>query len=270
MMELLTLDGIIKAERIMKSMQLVEFPVKHYFSDGTYAREIFIPKGSLLTGRVHKNSDLNIVHYGDMDVMTSHGFKRVGPCTFTAKAGTKQIGYAYEDTLWTTIHATDETDLAVLDRILYEDEGDDTVYDFATGKIKETSQVRDRRDFLEMLDGTPFTPAMVYHQSRNKSDIVNINLDCHGIRVGRSSIQGRGCFAEREISESDCIGPARISGRRTQLGRFINHAKYPNCDLKKDRNGDIYVVPLRCIHMGEEITVDYRQALALAGIQTLK
>jgi hypothetical protein len=33
------------------------------------------------------------------------------PCTFVSEAGTKRAVYALEDTIWTTIHVTNETDL---------------------------------------------------------------------------------------------------------------------------------------------------------------
>lgn len=264
---LATRGAIDYAEKILKSMPQVEMPIKHYFGDGIYAREIFIPKNTILTGRIHKHNDLNVVHYGDIDVLSTNGFKRVGPCTFIGKAGTKQIGYAYEDTLWTTFHATTETDLEVLDRTLFEDEGDASMFDWATGKVKEEPAQRDRRDFLAMLEEYGIPEHIVYQESRNKQNIVHLNLDVLDLEVKHSPIQGRGVFCKRDLCGHGYVGAARINGRRTQLGRLTNHSKYPNCYLSKDELGDIALCSLRPILAGEELTVDYRQSLSLAGIQ---
>lgn len=87
-------------------------PVKHHFSQGVYAREMFIPKGTVLTGKIHKYTQLNIMSQGELSVLTEEGIKRVkAPFTIVSPPGTKRIAYAHEDTIWTTIHGTEETDL---------------------------------------------------------------------------------------------------------------------------------------------------------------
>jgi hypothetical protein len=86
--------------------------VKHYFAPGVYAREMLIPQGKLIVGKIHRHAHLNIISYGSVKVSTEFGpmaFK--GPYTFTSQPGTKRVVYAEEDTLWTTIHVTEETDL---------------------------------------------------------------------------------------------------------------------------------------------------------------
>ena len=104
---------VFELESVMKrDLELVDLPVKHYFSQGVYARELFIPKGIVLTGKIHKYSQLNIMSQGEMSVLTEDGIKRVkAPFTIVSPPGTKRVAYAHEDTIWTTIHGTDETDL---------------------------------------------------------------------------------------------------------------------------------------------------------------
>lgn len=100
---------------MMKAPQL-EIKTTHYFSNGIYAREIFIPKGTLLTGKIHKTEHLNICSQGDISVLTEDGIKRIkAPFTMSCRPGTKRVGYAHEDTVWTTIHGTHETDLKMLE-----------------------------------------------------------------------------------------------------------------------------------------------------------
>ena len=106
-------------ERAMLSMPQMEIDPTHYFADGLYAREIFIPKGTILTGKIHRTEHLNIISKGDISVMTEHGIKRIkAPCTMVSKPGTKRVGYAHEDTVWTTIHASAERDLDKLEVLL--------------------------------------------------------------------------------------------------------------------------------------------------------
>lgn len=100
---------------MMKEPQL-EIKTTHYFSDGIYAREIFIPKGTLLTGKIHKTEHMNICSQGDISILTEDGMKRIkSPFTMSCRPGTKRVGYAHEDTVWTTIHGTHETDLKILE-----------------------------------------------------------------------------------------------------------------------------------------------------------
>lgn len=96
----------------MRKFEQRELPVRHYFSQGVYARELFIPKDTLLTGKIHKYQQLNILSKGDISVLTEEGVVRVqAPFTIVSPPGTKRIAYAHEDCIWTTIHGTDETDL---------------------------------------------------------------------------------------------------------------------------------------------------------------
>jgi hypothetical protein len=73
---------------------------------------MLIPKGTVLTGAIHKTEHLCIVS-GDISVTTDDGMKRItdAHAILTSKAGAKRAGFAHEDTYWTTVHATEETDL---------------------------------------------------------------------------------------------------------------------------------------------------------------
>lgn len=115
----------------------VTLAVKHHFSPGVYARELFIPKGTLLTGKIHKFAQLNIMSQGDMSVLTEDGVKRVqAPFTIVSPPGTKRIAYAHEDTVWTTILATEETDPDEIEREFVADTEQDYVA-FLEGRIAQ-------------------------------------------------------------------------------------------------------------------------------------
>lgn len=107
---------ILDLEAAMMDLPQLEIKTTHHFCNGVYAREIFIPKGTVLTGKIHKTEHLNIVSQGKIAVYTEEGMSEIeAPCTIVSKPGTKRVGFALEDTVWTTIHPTNETDLQKLE-----------------------------------------------------------------------------------------------------------------------------------------------------------
>ena len=83
----------------------------HYFAPGLYAREITIPKGAVLTGKIHLFGHINIISKGDISVLTEQGVKRIkAPATIVSEPGIKRVGFAHEETVWTTVHACTEPD----------------------------------------------------------------------------------------------------------------------------------------------------------------
>ena len=92
-------------------MPQIDIPVQHRFAEdaGLYAREIVIPKGALMTGRVHKFQHVSIMISGDMTVLTETGMERVkGYHTWICPPGTKRVGYAHEETRWLTVHHSEQ------------------------------------------------------------------------------------------------------------------------------------------------------------------
>jgi hypothetical protein len=90
-------------------------PLKHSFTDGMYVREIHIPRGFVLTGKIHKHSHPNFLLEGEVVVVTEgEGLEHlVAPMSIISKAGTKRVVIALEDTVWVTVHLNPEghTDL---------------------------------------------------------------------------------------------------------------------------------------------------------------
>ena len=85
--------------------------IKHYFAPGVYAREMWIPKDCLITGKIHLTEHLNIISQGKVSVSNQgESVTMEAPYTFVSPVGTKRAIYAHEDSTWTTIHATDLKD----------------------------------------------------------------------------------------------------------------------------------------------------------------
>lgn len=91
----------------------VEVPMKEFFSDGCYGREVFIPKGTCLVGDIHIDEWITIVSRGKISVADEHGVRTIDatehPVTFISPAGVKRAGVALEDTWWTMFRATPHT-----------------------------------------------------------------------------------------------------------------------------------------------------------------
>ena len=88
------------------------FPLVHHFAPGVYAREIFIPAGFTIIGKIHRHEHLIIFISGEVSIVSEEGNQRItAPHTGISPAGVKRAVYAHTDAVITTIHVTDETDL---------------------------------------------------------------------------------------------------------------------------------------------------------------
>lgn len=93
-------------------MPQIEIPLQHFFANGIYARQGIIKKGTILIGAIKKYSHINIITSGDISIFTEGGEVRItGATTMVSAGGTKRVGYAHEDTVWTTIIRADTTDV---------------------------------------------------------------------------------------------------------------------------------------------------------------
>lgn len=89
-----------------------ELPVEHEFADGMYLRKLFIPKGTILVGKIHRQPCMNIVASGDISLLTEFGVKRVqAGFTGASQAGIQKVGFAHEDTVFINVFRTPITDV---------------------------------------------------------------------------------------------------------------------------------------------------------------
>ena len=93
-------------------------PVKHHFAPGSYGREMTLPAGMVVVGKIHKHAHINVISKGRVQVFTEQEgvLELAAPCTFVSSPGTKRVVYVLEETVWTTVHVTDKTDLAEIER----------------------------------------------------------------------------------------------------------------------------------------------------------
>lgn len=92
-------------------------PVKHHFAPGLYAREIFLPAGTRIVGKIHRTAHL-------MTVVAGRGFlwnefaayEYRAPFTQITHPGAKNVLWVQEDTVIVTYHPTDLTDVVQIER----------------------------------------------------------------------------------------------------------------------------------------------------------
>lgn len=119
-------DNIMRLEAEMRGMEQVEIPVRHLFAEGLYIREITIPAGATAVGYIHKQEHVRFILKGDVTITTEFGTERIkAPHTWIAKPGVKAAAYAHEETIWTTVHAATERDVATLEAKLVTNSYDD-------------------------------------------------------------------------------------------------------------------------------------------------
>jgi hypothetical protein len=104
---------IVTFEDLLLMLPQVSIPTKHYHAHDSYAREVEIPKGTLLTGAIYKNTHINILSKGEISILSiDDGMVRLkAPFTVVSPAGVKRLAYAHEDCVWTTIFGTVEKDV---------------------------------------------------------------------------------------------------------------------------------------------------------------
>lgn len=86
-------------------VEVSDLKVKHYFAHGTYTREMAIPKGIVVVGKIHRYSCINIVSKGFIIGITDEGkFRMLAPYTFVSNPGIQKAVYAVTDSIYITVH----------------------------------------------------------------------------------------------------------------------------------------------------------------------
>lgn len=132
-----TFETITELERISReclelgTFEPAEVKLEHYFAPGVYVRQVTMPAGCSIVGKIHKTEHVCIVSRGRVISCTElEGTREIaGPVTFVTPAGTKRALYVLEECVWATVHPTTSRDLA---------------------EIEDTFIAKTREEFLEL------------------------------------------------------------------------------------------------------------------------
>jgi hypothetical protein len=120
---LVTQNNIYKLQDIIKDMPQVTGETRHHFSDGIYARELFIPAGTVVVGALHKSQHLYMVVKGKCKVSSQYETVEIeAPYIGETIPGTKRVIYAETDCVWIGFFPTQLTDIDEIEAALLEPE----------------------------------------------------------------------------------------------------------------------------------------------------
>ena len=265
-------EGVEQVEAAMLNLPQVDCPVVHRFGPGIYIREVTMPADTFAIGHRHKSRNLNVMLTGKI-VMQRNGemITISAPFVFTAEPGRK-VAYVVEECVWQNIYATDETDIDKLEEMFLDKSETWVDHEKEHKSFRVTLRQSDRDDYEQFLTEYGFDEAWVRAVSENTDDQIEMPAEWSGVaNVRPSDIEGSGLFLSAAISAGSIIAPGRLGGKRTPAGRYVNHSSTPNCFYLKTESDDVYLIAKRDIigcqggDQGEELTVDYRQGIALAN-----
>jgi hypothetical protein len=193
----------------------------------------------------------------------------VAPQTFVAKPGRK-IGYIHEDMVWQNVYSTNETDVEKLEAMFLHKSITWQEHQKSQNLLLTLDHSPDIADYYLAIAEYGFDHETVRKQTENLEDQIPMPFGNYKIMIANSKIDGIGVFATGNIKEGEVIAPARIDGKRTPVGRYTNHSKNINAIMVLRDNGNIDLVAKKAItgcqggNLGQEITIDYRQAISLA------
>jgi hypothetical protein len=123
-MELAKQDDIYKLQEYMLKGDTIELETRHHFSEGMYARELFIPAGVTLVGALHKTKHLYTVVKGECRVASQfENLEIKAPFMGETIPQTKRAIHAITDCVWITYHPTHLTDVSEIEKAILEPEG---------------------------------------------------------------------------------------------------------------------------------------------------
>ena len=228
-----------------------EAPVEHFHANGLYGRKVYgIPAGTTIITKVHLSQHITIALKGVCTVYAQDGVKRIVRAgeVFITEPGTQRAIYCHDDQVeWLTVHASSLNEVADIEHELFCD------------NFKEYD---DRFDYKRFLIEFGLTESIARLISESTDDQTTEH-DTDNVTIKASDIQGKGVFAAIDFAAGDYVGLARVNDLRTQIGRYTNHSIKPNCVFEICDNS-VKVIAKTSIYAGEEITVDYRNAIAVA------
>lgn len=123
-------NKIIQLQEAMRSMACKQPDPRHFFAPGMYLRELVVPAGMLMVGKIHKHEHFLMVLSGRAEVISEFGRDIVEAGHISVSpAGVKRVVLALEDTQFVTVHVnpTDTHDLELVEAEHIEPEVLDTL-----------------------------------------------------------------------------------------------------------------------------------------------
>ena len=80
-------------------------PIRHFFMDGVYVREMTMFKNTFVIGAIHKHLHMCFLLKGHISVANEDNIiDYIAPCYIISKPGVKRVLYAKEESVWYNTH----------------------------------------------------------------------------------------------------------------------------------------------------------------------
>ena len=84
-------------------------PIRHFFMDGVYIREMTMYKDTVVVGAIHIHLHMCFLLTGKITVMNEEEtIDHIAPCFIVSTPGIKRVLYAHEDSIWYNTHKNPE------------------------------------------------------------------------------------------------------------------------------------------------------------------
>jgi hypothetical protein len=110
---------ILRIEQEILKLSQLELPITHYNIPGVYVRKMFIPAGTILTGKIHNHANIAILAQGTRRIANGKEATIISaPQVFVDEPGIKRLGFAETDVTFITVHRTDNTEIEAIEKEL--------------------------------------------------------------------------------------------------------------------------------------------------------
>lgn len=249
---------VVALQDELLQMPQADIVTTHTFLPGVYERKITVPPWTVLTGAAHKTDYRVRLEKGTIAVNVGTEVKVLtAPCEFDAKAGEQRAGRVFEEeVVWVDVYDNpdDCQELSVIEERLY------VVPECGLGDTRRRLAIESARAdyqlFLEQLGVDQDTMDAIV---TIESDLIDMP-EGHDVELKESPVHGLGMFATRHFFAGEVICPGRLDGKRTPAGRYINHSCDANV-IPYKFGDDLYVIALKDVGVGNELFIDYRDAM---------
>jgi hypothetical protein len=109
---------ISKAEASLLALPQINPPIRHFFGDGVYGREMTLRAGEAITGAVHLTNHINVLVQGTMFIRTtlSEAERITAPHVSECPKNTKKVMQAITDCVYINFIGTDLKDVEEIER----------------------------------------------------------------------------------------------------------------------------------------------------------
>jgi hypothetical protein len=138
-------------KKIVENYELLSLPLTHRFTDGLYVREVSVPKGCIVTSKIHKKQHQFFILKGKVLVWDEDGNEQIleAPYLGITQENTRRVVYAIEDFVWATCHPNPEN------KILSEIENE--VFDVDSNELLDNDMLKKIQDAQNVISKNSIT-----------------------------------------------------------------------------------------------------------------